>query len=176
MKLKFTLYVIILLALTGILGRALYLTHTRKLENALIGTPAPNFTLPNLLPRQSTFSTQDLRNHVSLVNVWASWCQACQMEHSMLMQLAQQQSIPIYGILYKDDPKDALRWLAIHGNPYQLLGHDPRGEVSIDFGIYGTPETYVINAQGEIIHRHIGIITPQIWQQEFLPILKRSVN
>lgn len=92
----------------------------------------------------------------------------------MLMQIAQQQRIPIYGILYKDDPQDAMRWLATHGNPYQLLGHDPRGEVGIDFGIYGTPETYMINAQGEIIHRHIGIITPEIWQEEFLPILKRA--
>jgi len=140
--------------------------------SALLGKPAPAFHLTNLLKPNTAFTEQNLKGQVTLLNVWASWCYACEMEHPMLMQIKKTYDIPIYAIVYKDDPKDVLKFLAEMGNPYSMIGNDAQGEVSMDLGVYGTPETFVLNKEGQIVYRHVGMITQELWEKELLPMLQ----
>jgi cytochrome c biogenesis protein CcmG/thiol:disulfide interchange protein DsbE len=170
--LRYLIPVAIFLILFLFFWRGLHL-DPRQLPSTLINKPTPNFSLPELSNPQKTFSKQDLLGHVSLVHVWATWCETCQEEQPFLMDLARTQHIPIYAIDYKDDLNTAKKWLQERGNPYQLVGFDVDGKTGINFGVYGTPETFIIDKNGIIRYKVIGALTPDIWQNTVVPIIKK---
>ncbi|TAK72088.1 MAG: DsbE family thiol:disulfide interchange protein [Gammaproteobacteria bacterium] len=172
-KLKTTLPFIILIALSLLLWRELFSSTPNELPSALIGEPVPSFQLPTITPPNKTLTPQALLGHVSLLNVWATWCSACEVEHPMLMKITQQYHIPIYGIAYKDNADDVKNWLENSGNPYVMVGDDQNGDAAIDLGVYGTPETFVVNAQGKIVYRHIGAIDQKTWDNVLYPIIQQ---
>jgi cytochrome c biogenesis protein CcmG/thiol:disulfide interchange protein DsbE len=133
---------------------------------------APKFTLPPVLGSDDGLSTQDLVGHVSLVNVFASWCVPCRAEHPLFMELGEIGEVPLYGINYKDPPEQARAWLDELGDPYTRIGADRDGRVGIEWGVYGVPETYVIAADGTIAYRHVGPITRTILQDTIMPIVR----
>ena len=141
------------------------------LPSTLIDRPAPDFDLPPLPGRAAGFASADLGGRPVLVNVFASWCTPCLAEHPLLTRLAEERSVSIYGINYKNEPADALAWLERHGDPYRAIGVDREGRVALDWGVYGVPETFVIDAQGHIRFRHPGPLTPDLVDQTILPLL-----
>lgn len=143
------------------------------LPSPLIGRPVPQFSLPPVKGRQLGLATGDLEGQVSLVNVFASWCVACREEHPLLMRLKAQGVVPIHGLNYKDKPDDAARWLDGMGDPYTRTGADLDGRVAIDWGVYGVPETFVVDARGRIAFKRVGPITPEILDSEILPLISR---
>lgn len=134
----------------------------------LLGKPAPQFSLPGLFDDTRPLQTQTLRGHWSLLNVWGTWCVECRAEHATLLQIKQQGRVPIYGIDWKDDDDKARNWVSELGNPYERIGADREGRVAIDWGVYGAPETFLINPSGTVVYKHVGALTPDIWQREFL--------
>ncbi len=146
--------------------------NPREVPSPLVGREAPAFTLPQLHEPSKQFSPQDMKGKVWLFNVWASWCTACESEHPVFMELARQNIVPIYGMDYKDKREDGEAWLRKHGNPYALVVFDAEGRVGIDYGVYGVPETYVIDKQGVIQHKQIGVVTPAILQEKIIPLVK----
>jgi cytochrome c biogenesis protein CcmG/thiol:disulfide interchange protein DsbE len=145
--------------------------NPRLVPSPLVDKPVPEFRLPPVLGRTLGLSNDDLRGQVSIVNVFASWCVACRAEHPLLMALARDGSVPIHGLNYKDQPKDAAAWLDALGDPYSRTGADLDGRVGIDWGVYGVPETFVIDAQGRIAFKQIGPITPAILDEKILPLV-----
>ena len=145
----------------------------RKVPSPLIDKPAPAFTLPRLDDPQQRVSEKDLLGKVWLLNVWASWCVSCREEHPVLVEFAKKNIVPIYGLNYKDERKDALAWLAQFGNPYTVSIMDADGRVGIDYGVYGVPETYVIDKQGVIRYKQIGPITPELLDAKILPLVRK---
>ena len=145
----------------------------RKLPSALIGKPLPEFELAQLYDVESTFSKKDLLGDVSLINVWASWCVSCRYEHPILLDFARSSEIVLYGLNYKDAREDALRWLQQYGDPYQLIAFDPLGRTAIDFGLYGVPETYVMDKDGIVRYKHVGPISEQDLNETILPLIKK---
>ncbi len=139
----------------------------------LIDKQIPGFSLPELKNPGSMVTADDLKGHVSLLNVWASWCIACRHEHDILVELSNRGGVRIYGLNYKDSREEALRWLEKHGDPYIISIFDQKGRVGIDFGVYGVPETYVLDHKGIIRYKHIGPITREILDSTILPLLKR---
>jgi cytochrome c biogenesis protein CcmG/thiol:disulfide interchange protein DsbE len=139
------------------------------LPSPLVGKPVPQFTLPNLFDNTQPVSSESLKGHWSLVNVWGTWCVECRAEHQVLLQIKQQAQVPIIGIDWKDQNEDALSWLAQLGNPYALVATDGDGRVAIDWGVYGAPESFLISPAGTVVYKHIGAMTDQVWQREFLP-------
>ena len=137
----------------------------------LLGKSAPQFTLPDLLDEQNQLRTDALRGHWSLVNVWGTWCEECRVEHATLLQIKEQGRVPIIGIDWKDDDAQARSWLTEMGNPYDHVGADREGRVAIDWGVYGAPESFLVNPAGTVVYKHVGALSPQIWAQEFLPHL-----
>lgn len=160
------------LVLLAFLGVGLTL-NPREVPSPLIGKPAPSFSLPTLQDPQRTIGSGDLRDQVSLLNVWASWCVSCRQEHPLLVDLSRKGVVPIYGLNYKDTLDDARRWLAALGNPYRESAFDEDGRVGIDWGVYGVPETFVVDRQGVIRHKHTGPITPQVWDRTLWPLIQR---
>lgn len=142
------------------------------LPSALLNKPVPDFALPPVLGREEGLSTQDLIGHVSLVNVFASWCVPCRAEHPLFMELSATGEVPLYGINYKDPPDQARAWLDELGDPYDRIGADVNGRAGIEWGVYGVPETYVIAPDGTIAYRHVGPITQVILQDTLLPIVR----
>ncbi|MDE2166341.1 MAG: DsbE family thiol:disulfide interchange protein [Alphaproteobacteria bacterium] len=140
--------------------------------SALIGKPVPLFSLPPVKRRALGLSSADLKGQVSLVNVFASWCVACREEHPLLMRMKEEGVVPIHGLNYKDKPEDAARWLDTMGDPYARTGADLDGRVAIDWGVYGVPETYVIDRQGRIAFKQIGPITPEVVKEKILPLIE----
>ncbi len=138
-----------------------------KLPFAQLGKPLPEFVLPSL-GETTLFTPQQMRGQVVLLNVWASWCAACSDEQVFLMHLART-AVPIYGLNYKDNSRNAQRWLSEWGNPYQAVGEDKEGRVAIDLGVYGTPETFLIDKKGIIRYRHAGVLDESVWRADFLP-------
>jgi len=145
--------------------------NPHEVPSPLIGKPAPAFTLPQLQDTAKQFSAQDMKGKVWLLNVWSSWCVSCREEHPVLLELARQNIVPIYGLDYKDKREDGLGWLERGGNPYVLSASDIEGRVGIDYGVYGVPETYVIDKQGVIQYKEIGPVTPQNLQNKILPLV-----
>lgn len=143
----------------------------KQLPSALLNKPLPEFVLPDIHDQTKKLTHQNFLHHVSLLNIWASWCLSCQAEQPFLMDLARADSVALYGIDYKDDLTDSCDWLKRHGNPYQLVGFDQNGSASIDLGVYGTPETFLIDQQGIIRYKVIGVITPEIWHKKLLPLI-----
>jgi cytochrome c biogenesis protein CcmG/thiol:disulfide interchange protein DsbE len=147
--------------------------NPREVPSPLIGKPAPAFTLPQVAATGKTLSPADFKGQVALVNVWASWCVSCRQEHPVLLQLATQGVVPIYGLNYKDQREAALGWLGQHGDPYVASAFDADGRVGIDWGVYGVPETFVIDQAGIIRHKHTGPVTPEALEREILPLVRR---
>lgn len=141
--------------------------------SALIGRSVPEFSLAPVKGRKLSLSSADLKGDVTLVNVFASWCVACREEHPLLMRISEQKLVTIHGLNYKDKPDDAARWLDTMGDPYTRTGADLDGRVAIDWGVYGVPETYVINRQGRIAFKQIGHITPEVLERTILPTIAR---
>jgi cytochrome c biogenesis protein CcmG, thiol:disulfide interchange protein DsbE len=143
----------------------------RDLPSPLKDKPAPAFKLPQLAAANKSFSPEDLKGKVWLLNVWASWCVSCRQEHPILVSFAKQSSLPIIGLNYKDQLADANMWLARFGDPYVLSAVDADGRVGIDYGVYGVPETYVIDKAGMIRMKHTGPITAESLQKQILPLV-----
>ena len=163
--------IILFVLLSVFLWRGLSL-NPHDLPSAQLGKLVPDFTLPQLQNPNSFFSSSQIRDKVVLLNVWASWCMACTEEQVFLLQLARE-GVPIYGLNYKDKSEDALQWLAQWGNPYKLVVQDLHGKVAIDLGVYGAPETFIIDKKGIIRYRHAGIMNQELWQKEILPLMKQ---
>jgi len=159
---------VVLLALTLVFWRGLAL-EPDKLPSTRLGRVVPSFSVPALDAPSTTFSSQQLRGNISLVNFWSSWCEACEEEQWFLLKVARDKRWALYGLNYKDTATSALPWLERWGNPYQLSGRDDAGDVAMEFGVYGVPETFLIDANGMIQYRHAGPITPEVWQRVFLP-------
>lgn len=145
----------------------------RLVPSALIGKPVPVFSLPPVKGRNLGLSSSDLKGEVSLVNVFASWCVACREEHPVFTRLKERESVPIHGLNYKDKPDDAAHWLDTMGDPYARTGADIDGRVAIDWGVYGVPETFVIDRRGYIAYKQVGAVTPQILAETLLPLIAR---
>lgn len=139
------------------------------LPSQYIGKPAPVFSLPTLEDPSQNFSNEDLQGRISLVNFWATWCGGCRTEHGFLMALARSNTIPIYAVDTRDKRPDAINWLEQLGNPYVMSGFDEDGRVAIDWGVYGAPETFLIDADGNVVYRFIGPLSRGAWAQEFEP-------
>ena len=144
-----------------------------EVPSPLIDKPAPEFQLPQLNEPDKTISRQELLGKVWLLNVWASWCVSCRQEHPVLVQLARSGEVPIYGLNYKDKREDATRWLQQLGNPYAASAFDAEGQVGIDYGVYGVPETYLIDRNGVIRYKQIGPVTPEVLQEKILPLVRK---
>ncbi len=158
-------------ALVVLLWTGLYL-NPREVPSPLIGKPAPEFMLPQLQDPTQQIGSKDLLGKVTLLNVWASWCAACRDEHPLLVALARTGRVNIYGLNYKDTRQDALRWLNDLGNPYAVTAFDEQGNVGIDYGVYGVPETYVIDRAGIIRYKVIGPLTEENLRTTVLPLVK----
>lgn len=143
-----------------------------RLPSMLIGKPAPEFLAPALSADLPGLARADLHGQIVLVNFLASWCVPCRIEHPLLMRLAAEKQVPIYGIVYKDKPEAAKAFLAELGNPYERLGMDDSGRIGIDFGLYGVPETYVIDADGIVRYREAGVLTDEQWQDVVWPLIQ----
>lgn len=167
---KFLWPLAVFLLLVGFLAVGLRL-NPREVPSPLVGKAAPAFELPVLHQPEKRFSPADMRGKVWLLNVWASWCESCRDEHPLLVELQKKGTLPILGLNYKDKSDDAKRWLQRFGDPYQLSVTDIDGRIGIDYGVYGVPETYLIDAQGVIRYKRIGAITPAVLQEKILPLV-----
>ncbi|HEV2110694.1 MAG TPA: DsbE family thiol:disulfide interchange protein [Gammaproteobacteria bacterium] len=170
--LKFALPALMLIALVALFARGLFLDPT-VVPSPLIGKAAPAFNLPTLADNEQAITQAEFRGKVSLLNVWGSWCVACRDEHPVLMQFAAMHVIPIYGLDYglgyKDERQGALDMLAKQGNPYAAVAYDANGDVAINWGVYGAPETFLLDRQGVIRHKYIGPLTQGIIQDDLMP-------
>jgi len=147
--------------------------NPREVPSPLIGKPVPEFSLPPVKGRALELASSDLKGEVSLVNVFASWCVPCRQEHPLFVALKAKGVVTIHGINYKDSPDDAARWLEELGDPYTRTGADLDGRVSIDWGVYGVPETFLVDREGRIAYKQIGPITPQVLEQKIVPLINR---
>ena len=145
--------------------------YVRDVPSPLIGKSVPEFSIPTVEDQLKNFTHKELKGEVSLVNIWASWCVSCRAEHRLLNDIARQ-GVKIYGINYKDELVDARRWLSAYGNPYVKSAHDITGRAGIDWGVYGTPETFVIDKKGMIRYKHTGPIYQNDISDKILPLIK----
>ena len=167
---RFILPLVVFLVLAGFLYVGLGL-DPHEVPSPLIDKPAPVFNLPQLHDNAKNFSPEEMKGKVWLLNVWSSWCVSCKEEHPLLLSLSQQNVVPIYGLDYKDKKEDAEMWLKQAGNPYTLNVMDKDGRVGINYGVYGVPETYVIDKQGIIRYKQIGPVTSQSLNEKILPMV-----
>jgi cytochrome c biogenesis protein CcmG/thiol:disulfide interchange protein DsbE len=142
------------------------------IESPLIGKPAPPFELPSLTDPTRKISSGQLKGRAYLLNVWGTWCAACREEHAMLLEVQRSGLAPLIGLDWKDQDSAALEWLARLGNPYEMVLVDRDGRTAIDWGVYGAPETFLVDATGMVAYKHIGPLTPLVWQREFIPRLR----
>lgn len=163
--------IFVFLILLALLAAGLRLDPS-KVPSPLVGKPMPDFTVPDLHASEQLVQRGDWLGQAALVNVWASWCVACLSEHPSLTRFAKEYPFPIYGINYKDARTDALAWLEQHGDPYTLSLYDLDGRVGIDWGVYGVPETFIIDSAGIIRYKHIGPIDDAVVQQIILPLMQ----
>lgn len=168
-KIKFYIPVILFLSLTVFMWRGLFL-EKKELPSVLIDKQFPPFELETVAGGE--FITQEqLPDEMFILNVWASWCLPCLVEHPTLMRLAENNEIPIVGINYRDEQIAAQNWLADNGNPFTTSIMDPTGRFGIDLGVYGAPETYLVDAQGIIRYRHVSVLNEEVWRNDFLPAI-----
>jgi cytochrome c biogenesis protein CcmG/thiol:disulfide interchange protein DsbE len=168
---RYLVPLVIFVVLAGFLYVGLGL-KPREVPSPFINKPAPDFQLPNLHAMNQQFSNKEMLGKVWLLNVWASWCVACRQEHPVLVDMARRDEVPVYGLNYKDTRSAALGWLNQHGDPYKISIMDAKGNVGIDYGVYGVPETFIIDKQGIIRHKVIGPVTYQELQQCVMPLVK----
>lgn len=169
--LRFAIPLALFALLVLFLWRGLSL-NPREVPSPLIGKPAPRFALARLDDATTTIRRDDLLGKVWVLNVWASWCAACRDEHPALLQFAKTRQVPLIGLNYKDQRPEGLAWLARFGNPYEASLFDADGRVGIDFGVYGVPETFVIDKRGVVRFKHIGALTPELIETKVRPLLK----
>ena len=167
---RFILPLVIFLVLAGFLYVGLSL-DPHEVPSPLIDKPAPAFNLPQLHDPSKRFSAEEMKGKVWLLNVWASWCVSCKEEHPVLMSLSQQNIVPVYGLDYKDRKEDGEMWLRQSGDPYTVIAMDRDGRIGIDYGVYGVPETYVIDKQGIIRYKQIGPVNYQNLREKILPLV-----
>lgn len=170
MKAKFLIPLLLFVVLVGFLAVGLQ-RDPHEVPSPLINKSAPAFEVPQLAQAHKTFSPASMKGQVWILNVWASWCVACREEHPVLVELAKSGQAPVIGLDYKDKREDALAMLARQGDPYVLSAFDANGRVGIDYGVYGVPETYVIDQSGIIRFKHIGPLTTAILNQKIYPLL-----
>lgn len=168
---RFLLPLAVFLTLILFLGIGLRL-NPREIPSPFIGKLAPAFKLAQLHEPGKTISPQDMAGQVWILNVWASWCVACRQEHPVLMEFSKQGLVPLLGLNYKDGTENGATWLRQFGNPYAVSGVDADGRVGIDYGVYGVPETFVIDKKGVIRMKHIGPVTPEVITEKLLPLIK----
>ncbi len=168
---RYVLPLVAVIVLIAFLVIGLTRGDPRALPSPYIGKPAPQFELPKLKDLSATVGSEDFRGEVALVNVWATWCVQCRAEHQFLMDLAAKASIPIYGINWRDTRPEALRWLQQLGDPYIASGFDVDGVVGIDWGVYGAPESFLVNADGVVLYKQLGPLNWQIWERDFVPLI-----
>jgi cytochrome c biogenesis protein CcmG/thiol:disulfide interchange protein DsbE len=137
------------------------------IQSALLGKAAPEFVLPQL-GSDASFDSRSLRGRWYLLNVWGTWCVECRAEHDMLLEIARSQRVPLVGLNWKDEDALALKWLQDLGNPYDHVALDREGRVAIDWGVYGAPETFLVDGDGKVVYKHVGPMTPEVWQRQFL--------
>lgn len=169
---RFLLPLVIFLVVVVFLFKGLNL-DPREVPSPLVGKPAPLFSLPRLDNPEKVFSPKEMLGKVWLFNVWASWCGACRDEHPILVELSKTGFVPVYGMDYKDTRADAQQWLDQGGNPYTVAVMDIDGRVGINYGVYGVPETYVIDKAGVIAYKQIGPITDEVLRDKIIPLVKR---
>ncbi len=169
---RFLLPLLGFFVLVGFLAVGLKL-DPREVPSPLIDKPAPDFQAPSLAQPERTLRRADMLGKVWLLNVWASWCGACRTEHPLLVEFSKRSQVPIYGLNYKDQRNDGLGWLAQLGDPYTASVFDPDGRIGIDYGVYGVPETFVIDRQGVIRFKQIGPVTPEVLTKTIEPLLAR---
>jgi cytochrome c biogenesis protein CcmG, thiol:disulfide interchange protein DsbE len=150
--------------------------NPREVPSPLIGKPAPAFSLTHLADVNKTLTRDDMKGKVWLLNVWASWCTPCLEEHPHLVALARTKQVQMIGLNYKDTRPNATQWLARHGNPYEASLFDGDGRVGIDFGVYGVPETFVIDQAGVIRFKHVGPVTQEVIEKRIVPLVKELMN
>jgi cytochrome c biogenesis protein CcmG, thiol:disulfide interchange protein DsbE len=143
----------------------------RLVPTPLLDRPMPSFELPSLQQPERLVGSAEFGAGVAVFNVWASWCVSCRQEHPLLMELAERHGVPVYSLNYRDDRRDALLYLARHGNPYLWSAHDRSGRVGIDWGVYGTPETFIVDRTGRIRYKRVGPITREELEVRILPLL-----
>lgn len=168
---RFLVPLAVFVLLVVLLGIGLTL-NPREVPSPLIGKPAPAFELPQLHAPDATFASKDMLGKVWMLNVWASWCVSCREEHPVLMELARSGTVPLFGLNYKDVRLQGIEWLERYGNPYRLSAYDAKGAVGIDYGVYGVPETYVIDKRGVIRYKRIGVVTPDVLREKILPLVR----
>ena len=149
------------------------LNDPHQLPSALLGKPFPEFTAPLLGEPGASVTRDALLGSPVLVNVWATWCVTCKAEHAELMRINAETNLRIVGVNYKDSPAKALRWLADYGDPYEFTLEDRDGSLGIELGVYGAPETFLLDAQGDIVYKRVGDVNPRVWQQEIVPALNK---
>lgn len=170
---RFAFYIPIFIFTGAIIYMAVGLTlDPQKLPSMLIDKPVPEFDLPPIEGSQEGFSSKDLLGHVSMINIWGSWCVSCIYEHPLLMEIARLDLVPIYGLDWKDPPGAGMKWLNEEGNPYTLIGDDADGRVAIDFGVTGAPETFIVDREGRIRYKYIGPITVEDWKETIYPLIQ----
>jgi cytochrome c biogenesis protein CcmG/thiol:disulfide interchange protein DsbE len=170
MKKRLFVPLLLFVVLAAMLGVGLTL-KPREVPSPFIGKPAPAFTLAQLHEPARSLSVADMKGQVWMLNVWASWCAPCREEHPLLVTMAREQAVPIVGLNYKDDPRNAQEWLLRLGDPYKVSIVDRDGSVGIDYGVYGVPETFVIDRAGVVRFKHIGPLTRDVWTHKVQPLL-----
>lgn len=173
MRIGFLLPVVVLAAMVALFAYNIGRDPTR-VPSPLIGKPAPAFDLATLAGTPTRMTVADLKGHPAVVNFFASWCVACKIEHPYLLQLARQDHVAIVGVDYKDDDTALRQWLEQHGDPYQTILLDHDGRMGIDWGVYGVPETFVLDAAGVIRYKQIGPMTPDDWRRHVQPLLQAA--
>lgn len=172
MKAKFLIPLALFVVLVVFLAIGLN-RDPREVPSPLVNKPAPAFKTPQLIAEDKTFSPDDMKGQVWLLNVWASWCVACRVEHPVLVEMNRNKVVPVIGLDYKDQRPAALKFLSQNGDPYDLSATDADGRVGIDWGVYGVPETFVIDKKGVIRHKQIGPVTPEALQKTILPLVEQ---
>ena len=172
---RFVLPVVVFLALAGVLYIGVrHSPNQSTMVSALLGKPAPAFELPVLGDPARKFNSRELAGRPWVLNVWGTWCGECRVEHDTLLDIARQNRVPLVGLNWKDDDEAAQQWLAQLGNPYGVVAADREGRTAIDFGVYGAPETFFIDADGLVQYRHVGAMTAEVWEREFLARLPKA--
>jgi len=143
-----------------------------RIPSPLLENPAPVFSLPSLQDPAVEVGSANYANSMALVNIWATWCAGCRQEHGFLLELAREGDIPIFGLNWRDNRPDALQWLQTLGDPYIASAFDVDGRVGIDWGAYGAPETFLVDRNGVVIHKHIAPLNREIWERDFVPLIR----
>jgi len=162
-----------LAVLVGFFYRGLQ-RNPSEIPSPLIGKPAPEFSLPSVRDPNRLVASKDYRGKMFVLNVWGTWCVGCRQEHETLLEIARTNAVPMVGLNWKDDRQQAVRWLNQLGDPYVDSAFDPEGRTAIDWGVYGAPETFLIGADGRVLHKHIAPLTVAIWERDFLPKIRAA--